>query len=100
MRRVQIVPLGRTQLYGAMVKREAEIRKRRLGTFSRIGPKQANKAKWRHVRFKGWINLKRESSGAVTAQVNSADWQLLSAFIGWVDRHFSNEVQAVTIRYQ
>ena len=97
---VQIVPAGRTKLYGAMVKKEAEISKRRAGAFSRVGAKQANKAKWRHVRFPGWINLTRERSEIVTAKVNAADWQLLSAFIGWIDRHFGDQVQSVTIQYR
>ena len=100
MKVVQIVPLGRTRLYGAMTKKQGEISKLRLGAFSRVGGKLANKARWKHVRFKGWISLKREKSEIVTAKVNSGDWQLLSAFVGWVDRHFADEIQAVNIRYR
>jgi hypothetical protein len=100
MKLVQIIPLERKRLYGAMVKKEAEIRKRRAGAFSRVGAKKQNQAKWKHIRFKGWINLKREPSEIVMAKVNSPDWQLLAAFVGWVDRHFGDEVQAVNIRYQ
>jgi hypothetical protein len=62
--------------------------------------KLANKARWKHVRFKGRISLKREKSETVTAKVNSGDWQLLSAFVGWVDRHFAEDVQAVNILYR
>jgi hypothetical protein len=51
------------------------------------------------VRFKGRIKLKREPSETVVARVSSADWQLLSAFIGWVDRHFGDQVQNMTIEY-
>jgi hypothetical protein len=100
MKTVQIVPLERKRLYGAMVKKEAEIRKRRVGAFSRIGAKRSNKTRWKHVRFKGWISLERDRSEVVTAKVKSPDWQLLAAFIGWIDRHFGDWVEAVTIRYQ
>jgi hypothetical protein len=96
MKTVQIIPLERKRLYGAMVKKEAEIRKRRAGAFSRVGAKRSNKAKWKHIRFKGW----RDRSEVVTAKVNSSDWQLLAAFIGWIDRHFDDWVEAVNIRYR
>jgi hypothetical protein len=100
MKTVQIIPLERKRLYGAMVKKEAEIRKRRAGAFSRVGAKRSNKAKWKHIRFKGWINLERDRSEVVTAKVNSSDWQLLAAFIGRIDRHFGDWVEAVNIRYR
>ena len=100
MKVVQIVPRGRTRLYGAMVRKQGEISKLRPGAFSRVGGKLANKARWKHVRFKGRISLKREKSEIITAKVNSGDWQLLSAFVGWVDRHFADEIQAVNIRYR
>jgi hypothetical protein len=99
MKLVQITPLERTRLYGAMVKKEAEIRKQRAGAFSRVGVKKSNKAKWKHIRFKGWINLERGQSEVVTAKVNSPDWQLLAAFVGWIDRHFGDQVQTVNIKY-
>jgi hypothetical protein len=89
MKLVQIIPLKRKRLYGATVKKEAEIRKNRAGAFHRAGARKPNKARWRHAKFEGWIDLKRERSEMVTAKVKSDDWQLLAAFVGWVDRHFS-----------
>jgi hypothetical protein len=104
MKLVQIIPLERKRLYGAMVKREAAIRKKGAGTFYRAGARKRNGAKWKHTRYKGWINLERGLSEVVTAEVNSLvpdeDWQLLSAFLGWIDRHFGDQVLAVNIQYQ
>jgi hypothetical protein len=100
MRLVQITPIARGRIYSAMIKKEAEIRKLRAGAFSRVGAKTLNKATWKHVRFKGRIGLARERSETVTARVRSADWQLLTAFIGWVDRHFGDQVQQMTIDYK
>ncbi|HWE20469.1 MAG TPA: hypothetical protein VG758_25390 [Hyphomicrobiaceae bacterium] len=100
MKMIQITPTDRNRLYQAMVKKESDIRRERAGAFSRVGVKTANKATWKHVRFKGRIKLNREASETVTARVSSADWQLLSAFIGWVDRHFGNQVQSVHIEYR
>ena len=100
MKMIQITPTDRTRLYQAMVKKEADIRRERAGAFSCVGAKTANSATWKHVRFKGRIKLKREASETVTAKVSSADWQLLSAFIGWVDRHFSDQVESMHIEYR
>ena len=104
MKVVQIIPIERKRLYGAMVKKEAAIRKKGTGTFYRARARRRNAAKWRHTKYKGWVNLERGLSEVVTAEVNSLaadhDWQLLAAFLGWVDRHFGDQVLAVNIQYQ
>ena len=100
MKLVQIIPASRTPLFSAMLKKEADIRKERAGAFSQVGAKTATKATWKHVRFKGRIALRRDRSETVTARVSKGDWQLLTAFIGWVDRHFGERVKSVTIDYR
>lgn len=74
------------------------------GAFYRSGPKAHNRAKWSHASYKGWINLERAAGEVVTAEVRSVsksgdEWQLLHAFIGWLDRHFGDEIQAINIQY-
>jgi hypothetical protein len=100
MKLVEITPLQRKRLYGAMVKKEAEIRKKRAGAFQRAGARKRDKVRWRHVKFPGWIDLERGQSEVVAAKVSSDDWQLLVAFIGWVDRHFGDQLQAMSIQYR
>jgi len=101
MKVIQIVPRTKTRLYSALVKKEAEIARRGLGTFVRSGHRVRNSAKWRHKRFKGWVKLGRGLSEIVTAEVHTQsadqDWQLLSAFLGFVDRHFGDKVLVITI---
>ena len=41
MKIVEITPRKKSSLYGGLVKREAEIRKRGRGTFARKGPMRA-----------------------------------------------------------
>ena len=62
MKRLQILPRKQKDLYGAMIKRQDEIRRSGRGTFSRVGPKRARAAKWKHARYKGAIGLKRDAS--------------------------------------
>jgi len=102
MKVVQIMPRGKVRLYGAIVKKEASIRKNGRGTFFRAGRKAQSAAKWKHRRYKGSVDLKLGADEQVTAQVRSPDqeWQMLSAFLGWVNRHFGDQVTAVNIQYR
>lgn len=104
MKRIQIVPQRGFNLYGAMIQKEVEQSKRKSGTFFRSGPKERNRAKWAHIKHKGWIKLQRGSGGMVNAEVRTrakggSDWELFHAFIGFLDRQFGNELLSINIQY-
>ena len=64
MKIVEITPFGKSSIYGGLIKREAEIRKKGRGTFSRKGAARAGAATWSHKRFKGSvIIIKRDRHG-------------------------------------
>jgi hypothetical protein len=103
MKLLQIVPRAGTQLFGAMVRKQAEIRRGGRGTFSRArGGKRA--ARWTHVRYRGSIELKVGEAHAVSARIKSPDRgdeaRLTSSFLGWLDRHFGKQVSSVSIQYR
>lgn len=103
-RLMQIVPVGKFRLYGEIVKKEVDLAKRNRGTFYRSGPKVKDRAKWSHQKYKGWINLQRGAGEIVTAEVvykggSAGEWQLLHAFIGWIDRHFGDRILAINVQY-
>jgi hypothetical protein len=104
MKMLQIVPRDGTRLYGAMVKKQAEIRKAGRGTFLRAAARKRNAARWTHVRYKGSIRLEPGASDAVKAEVKSPvrgdEARLLSSFLGWLDRHFGDQLSSVTVQYQ
>ena len=104
MKLLQIVPRRGKHLLGAMVKKQADIRRSGRGTFSRVGARRRTAARWTHVRYKGAIKLKEGSADAVDVEIRSPEQgdeaRLLSSFLGWLDRHFGNEVSSVTIQYQ
>lgn len=104
MKLLQIVPRDGTRLYGAVVRKEADIRRSGRGTFSRAGAKRANAARWKHVRYKGSISLKPALSDVVSVEIKSPDKgdesRMLSAFLGWLDRHFGDHIRSVSIQYQ
>jgi len=104
MKVLQIVPRNRTRLYGAMIKKQAEIRRSGRGTFSRAGSGTRNGARWTHVRYKGSIDLKPGAADVLNARIKSSDHgdeaRLLSSFLGWLDRHFGEQISSVNIQYQ
>jgi len=103
MRIVDIVPNARVKLFDALQKKEAAIRGAGRGTFFLAGRKLKNSAKWKHKAYAGEITLKRQDQTNVSARIRSSaktgEWQMMSAFLGFVDRHFGDEIAAINIRY-
>ena len=104
MKLLQIVPRDGTRLYGAIIKKQAEIRRSGRGTFLRVGVRKRNAVRWTHVRYKGSIKLELGPAQAVEAVIKLPDRgdeaRLLSSFLGWLDRHFGEQLSSVNIEYQ
>ena len=101
---MQIVPVGGFRLFDAMLEKVAELTARERGTFRRSGRKTRNRAQWSHLRYPGRITLERARGQTITARVLSRskaadEWQLLHAFIGFLDRHFATHIQSLTVQY-
>jgi hypothetical protein len=97
MKVLQIVSRDGARLYGAMIKKQVEIRRSGRGTFSRAG------SRWTHIRYKGSIAMK-SGADALSARIKSPEdgdeARLLSSFLGWLDRHFGEKLVSITIHYQ
>jgi len=98
MRYLQIIPKKNFNIYGALVKKERSLRREEKGTWRRSGT-----GKWIHERYYGWVTFERSLGNILSVELRSkvqdAEWQLLSAFVGFVDRHFSNKIRAVNIEF-
>lgn len=103
MRQVQIIPNNGFRLYGALVAKEVDLAKRKRGTFHRSAAKEKNRTKWSHSNYPGWIRIARGMGEVVMIEVHSkkegAEWQLLQAILGFVDRHFSDKIRTIVIHY-
>jgi hypothetical protein len=104
MRVIQIIPRQNSRLYALMIQKEIELAKRNKGTFHRSGPKQKDVAKWSHATYDGWVWLERGLGEVVLAELgtrssNGDEWQLLHAFLGFLDRHFADKIAAINIQY-
>lgn len=102
MKLLQIGSRDGAYLLAAMNRKQSEIRRGGRGTFSRTGT--SRRSRWTHVRYKGAIRLKHGTADTVEAEVKSPDRgdeaRLLSSFLGWLDRHFGNQLSSVNIQYQ
>ncbi len=104
MKIVEIVPRPRARLFGALVAKEAAIRKNGRGTYVRVGRKSASSARWKHKMYGGSVQLARAPSEHVTARIRAStpedERRLLSSFLGFVDRHCGDQVATITIHYR
>jgi len=98
MKLVQIVPKSGANLGSAIKNKELELRGKGT-TFFKEG-----KTKWKHVRFPGWINISRAKGGILIAEIQTkkegTEWQLFSAFIGYLDRHFGDLIDTISVHYR
>lgn len=104
MRLIQVVPKRSFRLYGAIVKKEVDLHKKGKGTFFRSAAKVKNATKWSHKSYKGWIWIERGLSEVVVAELrcksaSQDEWQLFHAFLGYLDRHFADKIEAVNVQY-
>lgn len=103
MIRLTVVPRTRVNLFGLLVGKELELRRKGRGTLHRSGPKRSRREKWTHSSYPGWVTLERRDDGMLAATVHSraadSDWQLLRSLIGFLDRHFRDKIASVTISY-
>jgi hypothetical protein len=104
MIRVAVVPRARQNLYGMLVKREVALRRQKTGTLHRWASKQKGEEKWHHTQYPGWIRFQKCIGGSVVALVQARnageEWQLLSSFIGFLDRHFRESIANINICYE
>jgi hypothetical protein len=103
MKLLQIVPRDSTGLFGAVIKKQAEIRRGGRGTFMRASASR-RAARWTHVRYKGSVKLQAGLENAVEVEIKSPvpgdEARLLSSFLGWMDRHFGDRLSSVNIQYR
>jgi hypothetical protein len=60
--------------------------------------------RWKHVKYPGSIRWDEALGGVLVAEVHpqkdQSDWQLLHAFIGYLDRHLGEYIESISIYYR
>jgi hypothetical protein len=99
MKIVQVVPrLDIDESLKSMMK--AKERALRGGT---TAFRRKREGQWVHIKYKGVVRWEEVQGGIVIAQIRASeedDWQLLRAFVGYLDRHFRDAIESMTIYYR
>jgi hypothetical protein len=99
MRIVHVVPRDnrRASLKSLLNEKRRELRQRGRGTF------RLKAGRWVHTTYPGSIALEQKRDGELVATLRqrgpTVDWQLLNAFMGYLDRHFAEDIDTVTVEY-
>ena len=100
MKILQVVPNAgnKSSLKALLKNKERELRGKGT-TFTR-----KREGTWVHERFAGRIHWEEARGGLLIAEIQTkedgAGWQLLTAFIGYLDRHLSDQIASITITYR
>ena len=100
MKTIQVVPRAEieTKLKALLKRTERQLRGGTT-TFCR-----EREGRWKHVKYPGWIKWDETLGGLLVAEVHArkeqSDWQLLQAFIGYLDRHLGDCIESISIHYR
>jgi hypothetical protein len=100
MKILQVVPKPRTK---SKLKTQLKATERNLR-----GPhttfQQVREGRWKHVKYPGWIQWADTPGNLLVAEIHTRvkdhEWQMLHAFIGYLDRHLGEEIESVSIFYR
>ena len=100
---VTVTPSAGDNLYSLLKEKELSLRRKNQGTLHATGRRRAGKEKWTHSSHKGWIQFQQCLGGVLVGQVQSRDpegeWQLLTSFVGFLDRHFRRNIATISLNY-
>jgi|SRR5579859_3590100 len=98
---ITVVPRNEENLYGALITKEQELRPK--GMFVRAPGRFHGYTKWHHKKYDGWVWLRQAMNGVLVVEIDSKNqgkvWEILSGFIGFLDRYFKNSISSISINY-
>ena len=98
MKIIHVVPKPGLKLKSELKQKERTLRGKGT-TFYR-----ESEGKWKHEVYAGWINWDEGYGGSIVAEIKSrkkeAEWQILHAFIGYLERHFSDDIESISINFR
>ena len=60
--------------------------------------------RWKHVKYPGWIHWDQAAGGFLVAEIQSKvtdhEWQMLQAFVGYLDRHLGDQIESISVYYR
>ncbi len=60
--------------------------------------------RWKHVKYPGWIRWDEAPGNLLVAEIQTKvkdhEWQMLQAFIGYLDRHLGEQIECISVHYR
>jgi hypothetical protein len=60
--------------------------------------------RWKHVKYPGWIQWADAPGGLLIAEIRTKvrdhEWQIMEAFIGYLDRHLGEQIDSISVYYR
>lgn len=100
MKVVQVVPRpdANAKLKSLLKKTERQLRGPHT-TFQRV-----REGRWKHVKYPGWIEWDESPGGLLVAEIRTRvkdhEWQMLQAFVGYLDRHLGDQIESLSVYYR
>ena len=103
---ITLKPRGGEILFEKLVLKERELKKAGKGTLHAADRSKKGQVRWTHVRYPGKIAFEKSiapAKGGVVAKLTvskaSQQWQLLTSFVGFLDRYFRDVIESLQISY-
>lgn len=100
MRILQVVakPEVKTRLKTALKSTERSLRGPHT-TFRRI-----SEGHWGHVKYPGWVKWGDAPGNLLVAEIQTKvkdhEWQMMQAFVGYLDRHLGEKIESISVHYR
>jgi len=100
MKILQVVPRSdtRARLKTLLKSSERHLRNGHT-TFRRI-----KEGHWKHAKYPGWVQWDEAPGNLLVATIHTKvkdhEWQMLQAFIGYIDRHLGEQVDSISVHYR
>ena len=66
--------------------------------------RRMREGRWKHVKYPGWIQWDEAPGNLLVAEIHTKvrdhEWQILDAFIGYLDRHLGDQIEGISIYYR
>ena len=100
MKILQAVPKpGTTARLKTLLKSTERHLRNGHSTFHRI-----REGRWKHVKYPGWIHWDEAPGNLLVAEIRTKvkdhEWQMLQAFIGYLDRHLGDKIESIAVHYR
>ena len=66
--------------------------------------RREREGRWKHVKYPGWIQCDQAPGGLLVAELHTKvkdhEWQMMDAFIGYLDRHLGEQIESISVYYR